>query len=90
VQIVLPSGRVAGGADALREIVRRIPRLRPAASILGLPGIRRVADLAYRRIAVMIVAGLTVHWKNGFFLQNHGFGYNAVILGRKPKMLPKS
>jgi putative oxidoreductase len=30
-------------------------------------------------VAVMIVAGVSAHWKQGFFVQNHGYEYTLVL-----------
>jgi predicted DCC family thiol-disulfide oxidoreductase YuxK len=51
MQLVLPDGRVLEGADAVPELLRRIPRWRWAAGVLALPGVRGVARRAYRWIA---------------------------------------
>ncbi len=36
---------------------------------------------------VMVVALITVHAKNGFFLANHGYEYNLAILGMTLSLL---
>lgn len=51
MQLVLPDGRILEGADAVPELLRRIPRWRWAASLLALPGVRVVAGRAYAWIA---------------------------------------
>jgi predicted DCC family thiol-disulfide oxidoreductase YuxK len=51
MQLVLPDGRVLEGADAVPELLRRIPRWRGAAAVLALPGVRGVARRAYAWIA---------------------------------------
>ena len=51
MQLVLPDGRVLEGADAVPELLRRIPRWRWAAVVLGAPGVRGVARRVYRWIA---------------------------------------
>lgn len=51
MQLVLPDGRVCAGADAVPELLRRIPGLRWAARLFGLPGTRPVARVVYRWIA---------------------------------------
>lgn len=51
IQLVLPDGRVLGGADALPEILRRLRGWRWAAALFRLPGAGLVAPLAYRWIA---------------------------------------
>jgi predicted DCC family thiol-disulfide oxidoreductase YuxK len=51
MQLVLPDGRVLEGADAVPELLRRIPRWRWAAAVLALPGVRGVARRAYAWIA---------------------------------------
>lgn len=44
-------GRRWSGADALREMARNLPLGAPVALALGLPGIRWIADRAYRCVA---------------------------------------
>ena len=51
MQLVLPDGRVLEGADAVPELLRRVPRWRWAAVVLGAPGVRAVARRAYAWIA---------------------------------------
>jgi predicted DCC family thiol-disulfide oxidoreductase YuxK len=51
MQLVLPDGRVLEGADAVPELLRRIPRWRWAAGLLALPGVRPLARRAYAWIA---------------------------------------
>lgn len=51
MQLVLPDGRVLSGADAVPEILRRVPRWRWLAGLFALPGARPVARRAYRWIA---------------------------------------
>lgn len=51
MQLVLPDGRVLAGADAVPEILDRIPRWRWVARVLRWPGMRRVARRTYRWIA---------------------------------------
>jgi predicted DCC family thiol-disulfide oxidoreductase YuxK len=51
IQLVLPDGRVLGGADALPEILRRLRGWRWAAALFRLPGAGLLAPLAYRWIA---------------------------------------
>jgi predicted DCC family thiol-disulfide oxidoreductase YuxK len=51
MQLVLPDGRVLEGADAVPELLRRIPRWRWAAALLALPGVRVGARRAYAWIA---------------------------------------
>jgi predicted DCC family thiol-disulfide oxidoreductase YuxK len=51
MQLILPDGRVLEGADAVPELLQRIPRWRWAASLLALPGARPVARRAYAWIA---------------------------------------
>jgi predicted DCC family thiol-disulfide oxidoreductase YuxK len=51
MQLVLPDGRVLAGADAVPEILRRIPRWRWLAGLFDLPGIRPVARRVYAWIA---------------------------------------
>jgi predicted DCC family thiol-disulfide oxidoreductase YuxK len=51
MQLVLPDGRVLEGADAVPELLRRVPRWRWVASLLGAPGVRALARHAYAWIA---------------------------------------
>lgn len=51
MQLVLPDGRVLEGADAVPELLRRIPRWRAVAALLSLPGARPVARRVYAWIA---------------------------------------
>lgn len=51
MQLVLPDGRVMAGADAVPEILERIPRWRWLAHFFGLPGVRPVARHVYAWIA---------------------------------------
>jgi predicted DCC family thiol-disulfide oxidoreductase YuxK len=51
MQLVLPDGRVLSGADAVPEILERIPRWRWLARIFNLPGARPLARSAYGWIA---------------------------------------
>jgi predicted DCC family thiol-disulfide oxidoreductase YuxK len=51
MQLVLPDGRVLAGADAVPEILLRIPRWRWLARLFGLPGVRAGARRAYAWIA---------------------------------------
>jgi predicted DCC family thiol-disulfide oxidoreductase YuxK len=51
MQLVLPDGRVLEGADAVPELLRRIPHWRWAASFMDVPGMRAVARRAYAWIA---------------------------------------
>ena len=51
MQLVLPDGRVLAGADAVPDILRRIPRWRWLAHFFALPGIRPLARRVYAWIA---------------------------------------
>jgi predicted DCC family thiol-disulfide oxidoreductase YuxK len=51
IQLVLPDGRILGGADALPEILRRLRGWRWAAALFRVPGARLLAPIAYRWIA---------------------------------------
>jgi len=51
MQLVLPDGRVLGGADAAPEILRRIPRWRWVAVFFSLPGARPLSRRVYGWIA---------------------------------------
>jgi predicted DCC family thiol-disulfide oxidoreductase YuxK len=51
MQLVLPDGRILEGADAVPELLRRIPRWRWMASLFAVPGARPLARRAYAWIA---------------------------------------
>jgi predicted DCC family thiol-disulfide oxidoreductase YuxK len=51
MQLVLPDGRVLAGADAVPEILGRIPRWRWVATFFALPGVRPFSRRVYRWIA---------------------------------------
>ena len=51
MQLVLPDGRVLAGADAVPELLRRVPRWRWIAALFALPGMRRLARVVYAWIA---------------------------------------
>jgi predicted DCC family thiol-disulfide oxidoreductase YuxK len=51
MQLVLPDGRVLGGADAVPELLRRIRGLGWLAAIFALPGARPLARRFYAWIA---------------------------------------
>lgn len=51
MQLVLPDGRILDGADAVPELLRRIPRWRWAVPLLALPVVRPVSRRAYAWIA---------------------------------------
>jgi len=51
MQLVLPDGRVLAGADAMPELLRRIPRWRWLASLFALPGMRPLGRAVYAWIA---------------------------------------
>ena len=51
MQLVLPDGRVLAGADAMPELLRRIPRWRWIAALFALPGLRPLARVVYAWIA---------------------------------------
>jgi predicted DCC family thiol-disulfide oxidoreductase YuxK len=51
MQLVLPDGRVVSGADAVPEILRRVPRWAWLARAFDLPGARSLARAAYGWIA---------------------------------------
>ena len=52
MQLVLPDGHVLAGADAVPEILLRIPRWRWVATLFDLPRARPFARRVYRWIAV--------------------------------------
>lgn len=49
--LVLPDGRILGGGDALPDLYSRVPRLRPIAGLLRLPGVRTIRNAVYRWMA---------------------------------------
>lgn len=51
MQLVLPDGRVVAGADAVPELLRRMPGLAWLAGAFRLPGTRALARRAYAWIA---------------------------------------
>lgn len=51
MQLVLPDGRIVSGADAVPEILERIPRWRWVRRLFDLPGARAFARRAYAWIA---------------------------------------
>jgi len=51
MQLVLPDGRVLGGADAVPELLRRIRGLGWLAAVFALPGARPLARRVYAWIA---------------------------------------
>jgi len=51
VTLVLPDGSLRSGADALPEILRRLPRWRLLAPVLAWRALRPPARWVYRRIA---------------------------------------
>ena len=51
MQLVLPDGTVLSGADAVPELLRRIPRWRWVAGVFALPGLRPLARRVYAWIA---------------------------------------
>lgn len=51
MQLVLPDGRVLAGADAVPELLRRIPGWGWLATVFALPGVRPLARRAYAWIA---------------------------------------
>ena len=51
MQLVLPDGRVLAGADAMPELLRRVPRWRWVAVLFALPGMRPLARVVYAWIA---------------------------------------
>jgi predicted DCC family thiol-disulfide oxidoreductase YuxK len=51
IQLVLPDGRVLGGAAALPEILRRLRGWRWVAALFRLPGAGLIAPVVYRWIA---------------------------------------
>ena len=51
MQLVLPDGRVLSGADAVPELLRRIPRWGWLARVFAVPGLRPLARRVYAWIA---------------------------------------
>ncbi|OLE37755.1 MAG: hypothetical protein AUG00_07290 [Candidatus Rokubacteria bacterium 13_1_20CM_2_70_7] len=51
MQLVLPDGRVLSGADAVPEILARIPRWRWLVRLFDLPGVRPLSRRVYAWVA---------------------------------------
>ena len=51
MHLILPGGRVLAGADAVQEILRRLPRWRRWAWIFSLPGGRGISARLYALVA---------------------------------------
>jgi predicted DCC family thiol-disulfide oxidoreductase YuxK len=51
MQLVLPDGRILAGADAIPELLRRIPRWRWLAGFFALSGVRPLGRVVYAWIA---------------------------------------
>ena len=51
MQLVLPDGRIVAGADAVPELLRRIPSLRWLAAVFALPPLRPFSRRGYAWIA---------------------------------------
>ena len=51
MQLVLPDGRVLGGADAVPELLRRIRGWGWVAGVFGLPPVRPIARTVYGWVA---------------------------------------
>lgn len=51
LHLVLPDGRVFAGADAVAELLRLLPRLRWAAGVFRIPGVRPAARRVYAWVA---------------------------------------
>ncbi|HEY3266079.1 MAG TPA: DCC1-like thiol-disulfide oxidoreductase family protein [Armatimonadota bacterium] len=51
MRLEFPDGRSLGGFDAARALCLLLPRLRPLAPLLFVPGIRTPGALAYRLVA---------------------------------------
>ena len=51
LQLVEPGGRVRSGAEAVACVLSLRPLLRPVAALYFVPGLRQLADAAYRWIA---------------------------------------
>jgi predicted DCC family thiol-disulfide oxidoreductase YuxK len=51
MQLVLPDGRILAGADAVPELLRRIPRWRWVAGVFAMPGVRPLGRAVYAWIA---------------------------------------
>jgi predicted DCC family thiol-disulfide oxidoreductase YuxK len=51
MQLVLPNGRALAGADAMRELLRGIPRWRRLAALFDVPGMRPLGRVMYASIA---------------------------------------
>ena len=48
-----PDGSLASGGDAFRALWLALPVFRPVARVLGLPGLRRLLNVAYDRFLVL-------------------------------------
>lgn len=51
ILLIEPDGRILGGADAVARILRQLPAGAVVGRWLALPGVRRVAAVAYRWLA---------------------------------------
>lgn len=51
MHLVTPSGKVRRGAEAARDVLRLLPRLRPLAWVFWVPGALPVAEAVYRWVA---------------------------------------
>ena len=51
IQLVLPDGQIFGGAHAIARLLRQRPLLAPISWLYFLPGVRQLADGAYRIVA---------------------------------------
>lgn len=51
MRLIWPAGRVEVGADAVYQICKRLPRLRYAAWLYCLPGIKQIGRMVYAWIA---------------------------------------
>jgi predicted DCC family thiol-disulfide oxidoreductase YuxK len=51
MHLIAPSGRMWRGAEAVREILRLLPRARALAPLFRLPGVTPLAERVYRWVA---------------------------------------
>ncbi len=66
MHLITPRGEVFRGAEAAREVLRRLPGLRWAAAVFAIPGVPAIAERVYRWIA----------------RRRHRFGCSSGVCGR--------
>lgn len=55
LHVALPDGRIISGVSAFATIWRVLPRMGWLARLVELPGVNRIADIAYNRIAAPLL-----------------------------------